>query len=107
PPRGGVGQRLQRDERTLDRFRPRPDIRTPTAPLPPERLAARQGVEGIDRWWGISKRGSIGEDKGNGLVSLDRELADCSEIFAVECNRGSQQQTLWAGNRADRSVIEP
>ena len=68
---------------------------------------ARQRVEGIDRWRRILKRGSIGEDKGNGLASLDRELADRSEIFAVESNRGSHKQALRAGNRADRAVIEP
>src|SRR6185437_4731872 len=75
PPGWGVGQRLQRDERALDRFRPRSDNGTTIAPLPPGRFAARQGIEGIDRWWGILKRGSIGEDKRNGLISLDYKFA--------------------------------
>src|SRR5262249_46308069 len=29
------------------------------------------------------------------------------KIFPVERNRGSQEKTLWAGNRVDRAVIEP
>ena len=73
----------------------------------PERFRARQRIETIDRRRRILKRGSIGEDKGNRLAGLDRELADRSEILAMEPDRGAQDNTLRAGNRVDRPVIEP
>ena len=68
---------------------------------------ARQRIERIDRRRRILKRGSIGEDKGNRLAGVDRELADRSQIFAVERDRGSQDNTLRSGNRVDRPIIEP
>src|SRR5262249_48025458 len=97
---------LQRDERAFDRFRPRPDIRTAIAPSAPERFRARQRIETIDRGRRTLKGSAIGEDKGDGLAGLDRELADRSKIFAVEGDRGAQEQTLRAGNRVYRAVVE-
>jgi hypothetical protein len=52
--------------------------------LTPERFRARERIETIDRWRRILKGGSVGEDKGNGLAGLDRELADRSKIFPVK-----------------------
>src|SRR5208337_4939106 len=90
----------------FDGFGPRPDIGTPIAPFAPERLRALQRFEGIDRARRSLKRCAVGEDEGDGLAILDRELSYRLEIFAIERNRTSQNQTLRAGDRADRPVIE-
>ena len=48
----------------------------------------------------------MGEDEGNRLASLDRELPDGFEVFAAKRNRGPQDHPLWAGKRSDRAVIQ-
>jgi len=49
PARWGVGQSLQCNKRSFDRFRPRPNVRTPIAPLAPERFRALQCIERVNR----------------------------------------------------------
>src|SRR4029077_9487395 len=65
--RWGVGQSLQRDERPLDRVRPRPDLWTPVAPLAPEGFRPLQCREGIDRRRSTSDGSPVRKDEGNGL----------------------------------------
>ena len=48
----------------------------------------------------------MGEDEGNRLAGLDRQLTECFSVVAVKCGRRSQDQTLRAGNRVDRASIE-
>jgi hypothetical protein len=40
----------------------------------------------------------MGEDEGNRLASLDRELPDGFEVFAAKRNRGPQDHPLWAAS---------
>ena len=48
----------------------------------------------------------MGENEGNRLAGLDRELADGFEVFAAKRDRGSQDHALRAGKRSDRAVIQ-
>src|SRR5262249_33596061 len=69
-------------------------------------FGALQCTERIDRRGWIFKRVSIREDEGNGLAGFNRELTDRFKVFPVKCDRGSQDQTLRTGNRADRGLVE-
>ena len=41
----------------------------------------------------------MGEDEGNRLASLDRELPDGFEVFAAKRDRGPQDHSLRSGMR--------
>src|SRR6202030_2537693 len=86
-----VGQSLQRDERTSDRFCPWADIGTPIAPLAPAALGLVQHSQWVDRRRRPLKRESVGQDKRNGVSRLDREFTERSQILAIESGRRAQQ----------------
>ena len=48
----------------------------------------------------------MGEDEGNRLAGLDRQLTEYFSLVTVKCGRRSQDQTLRTGNRVDRASIE-
>jgi hypothetical protein len=107
PARRRVGQSLQGDEGSFDCFGPWTHVGTPIAPLTPARFRTLQRIKRVNRRRRSLKRWSVGEDEGNGLVDLDRELADGLEVFAAKRGRASQHQTLRTGDRIYRAVIEP
>ena len=49
----------------------------------------------------------MGENEGNGLTGLDRELTNRFEVFTAKRGRRPEDQTLRTGNPVDGAVVEP
>ena len=104
-----VGQSLQRDQRPFDRLGPGTDLRTAIAPLPPECFGARQRIEAVDRWRRVFERGRAVATAQREWIARPRRRTrrPSCRSSPLKRDRSAQHDTLPAGNRVDRPVIEP
>ena len=49
----------------------------------------------------------MGKDEGNGFASLNSELPNRSQVFAVECGGSSQHEALRSRYGVDPAIVEP
>jgi hypothetical protein len=107
PSAWSIGQRFQRDQRALDRIRPRTNFWAAVAPIAPELFGSVKRVERIDHGRRIPERESIRENERLRLALFNRECSDRLQVFSFQGDLRPEHQPLGTGDRTQSAVIKP
>src|SRR4029077_868798 len=100
-----VGERLERDQRTLDDLGPGPVIFAARNPLAPPLFGFLEGFFYVGRRGQRQTGISIGKLKTRSAALDQGEFAQRSKIFTSEGNARAQHQTVGSGQRYQGSVF--